>query len=55
MVRTRTSRTSRSGEPRRGAAGVSLLELIVVLMIIAGLKANDGVAYRYPFTIRFIK
>jgi uncharacterized protein len=27
----------------------------VVLVIIAGLKANDGHAYRYPFTIRFIK
>ena len=35
MVRTRTSRTSRPGGLRAAAAGVSLLELIVVLMIIA--------------------
>lgn len=27
----------------------------LILTIIAGVKANDGVAYRYPFTIRFIK
>ena len=27
----------------------------VVMVIIAGLKANDGVAYRYPFTLRLIK
>jgi uncharacterized Tic20 family protein len=39
--------------------GIVLLPAIgiasVVLVIIAGLKANDGIAYRYPFTIRFIK
>lgn len=29
--------------------------LHIIFMIIAGLKANDGVAYRYPGTIRFIK
>lgn len=27
----------------------------LVLTIIAGVKANEGVAYRYPLTIRFIK
>ena len=27
----------------------------LVLTIIAGIKANDGVAYRYPFTWRLIK
>ena len=27
----------------------------LVFSIIAGVKANDGVAYRYPLTIRFIK
>ena len=27
----------------------------VVLVIIAGLKANSGEAYRYPYTIRLIK
>lgn len=27
----------------------------LVLTIIAGVKANNGVAYRYPLTIRFIK
>ena len=28
---------------------------VLVLGIIAGLKANDGIAYRYPCTIRLIK
>ncbi len=27
----------------------------LILTIMAGVKANDGVAYRYPLTIRFIK
>lgn len=27
----------------------------IVLTIVAALKANDGVAYRYPFSIKFIK
>ena len=27
----------------------------LVLVIIAGIKANEGVAYRYPFSIRLIK
>tara|TARA_B100001093_G_scaffold55416_1_gene46985 strand:+ start:343 stop:669 length:327 start_codon:yes stop_codon:yes gene_type:complete len=28
---------------------------VLILGIIAGIKANDGVAFRYPFTIRLIK
>ena len=28
---------------------------VLVLGIVAGLKANDGIAYRYPCTIRLIK
>lgn len=28
--------------------------LNVVLVIIAGIKANEGVSYRYPFSFRFI-
>jgi uncharacterized Tic20 family protein len=27
----------------------------IVLMILAAIKANDGIAYRYPFTLRLIK
>lgn len=27
----------------------------LVLIIIAAIKANDGVAYRYPFTLRLVK
>lgn len=27
----------------------------LVLIVIASIKANDGVRYRYPLTIRFIK
>ena len=27
----------------------------LVLTIIAGIKANEGTAYRYPFTLRLIK
>ena len=27
----------------------------LVLTIIAGVKANEGVAYRYPFTLRLVK
>ena len=27
----------------------------LVFIIIAGMKANDGVAYRYPFAIRLVK
>ena len=39
--------------------GIPLLILLgiggLILMIIAAVKANDGVRYRYPLTIRFIK
>jgi uncharacterized Tic20 family protein len=38
--------------------GVFLLPLVLlagaIMAIIAGIKANEGVAYRYPFTIRII-
>lgn len=27
----------------------------LVFTIVAGIKANDGVSYRYPWTVRFIK
>ena len=27
----------------------------LVLIIMAAIKANDGIAYRYPFTVRLIK
>jgi len=27
----------------------------LVLVILAAVKANDGVAYRYPLTIRLVK
>jgi uncharacterized Tic20 family protein len=27
----------------------------LILCIMAGMKANEGVAYRYPFTLRLIK
>ncbi|MCW8876766.1 MAG: DUF4870 domain-containing protein [Kangiellaceae bacterium] len=33
--------------------GLAIFEIIVI--IIAGIKANDGVFYRYPFSIRFIQ
>ena len=39
--------------------GVILLPILgifwLVVTIIAGLKANEGVAYRYPLTLRLIK
>jgi len=39
--------------------GIALLPAVcifdVVFLLIAALKANDGVHYRYPLTIRFIK
>lgn len=34
--------------------GVLIIYQIVVI-IMASIKANDGVMYRYPYTIRFIK
>jgi uncharacterized Tic20 family protein len=33
---------------------VALYIIVVIFTIIAGVKANDGIAYRYPITIRFI-
>jgi uncharacterized Tic20 family protein len=27
----------------------------IILCIMAGMKANEGVAYRYPFALRLIK
>lgn len=39
--------------------GIILLPIVLLLniifTIIAGVKANEGVAYTYPITIRFIK
>lgn len=39
--------------------GIVLLPLVgiaaAILAIMAGIKANEGVAYRYPFTLRLIK
>ena len=39
--------------------GFALLGLVLigalVLVVIAGVKANDGVVYRYPFTWRPLK
>lgn len=37
--------------PIMGLIGLAAL----VLIIIASIKAHEGTAYRYPFTIRFIK
>ncbi|KAF1690381.1 DUF4870 domain-containing protein [Pseudoxanthomonas koreensis] len=35
--------------------GVLLAIAWLVLTIIGAMKANDGVAYRYPFTLRLVK
>jgi len=35
--------------------GIALFVVWLVLVIVAALKANDGVAYRYPFTLRLVK
>lgn len=39
--------------------GIPLLVVLgivwLVLMIMAAIKANEGVSYRYPLTLRFIK
>lgn len=35
--------------------GAILFVAWVVLTIIAAIKANEGVAYRYPFTLRLVK
>ncbi len=32
-----------------------LVVYVIVVLIIASIKSNDGVKYRYPYTIRFIK
>ena len=34
---------------------VALLIAVLVFVIIAAIKANEGVPYRYPFTLRLIK
>lgn len=34
--------------------GVALFIAWVVLTIVAAIKANEGVAYRYPFTLRLV-
>lgn len=34
---------------------IALWVMGVVMVVIAGLKANDGNYYRYPITIRFLK
>lgn len=36
-------------------AGLALLIAGVVLPILAGIKANEGIAYRYPYILRLIK
>lgn len=37
-------------------AVIPILILVdVILVVVASLKANDGIAYRYPLTIRFLK
>nr|WP_279633050.1 DUF4870 domain-containing protein [Lysobacter alkalisoli] len=35
--------------------GVAVFVAWLVLTIIAAIKANDGLAYRYPFTMRLVK
>ncbi len=35
--------------------GLALFVAWVVFTIIAAIKANEGVAYRYPFTLRLVK
>ena len=35
--------------------GLALFVAWVVLTVIAALKVNEGVAYRYPFTLRLVK
>lgn len=34
--------------------GAALFIAWIVLTIVAAIKANDGVAYRYPFTLRLV-
>ncbi len=40
--------------PLAWALGIALPIAHLVLVILAGLKASDGVRYRYPWTIRFL-
>ena len=35
--------------------GFTLMEMMVVLAIIAAVKASNGERYRYPLTLRLIK
>lgn len=35
--------------------GIILFVAWIVLTIIAAIKSNEGVAYRYPFTLRLVK
>jgi uncharacterized Tic20 family protein len=35
--------------------GVMLFMFWLVMAIVAGIKANEGVRYRYPFTLRLVK
>lgn len=32
-----------------------LIVYYLIVLIIASIKANDGIRYRYPYTIRFVK
>ena len=34
---------------------IGFVLIFVILVVIAAIKANDGEAYRYPLTLRFIK
>ena len=38
-----------------GPVGLVLAVAWLVFTVIAGLKANEGVAYRYPFALRLVK
>ncbi|MGB3138509.1 MAG: DUF4870 domain-containing protein [Nodosilinea sp.] len=38
-----------------GLASLALAAFWFVLSIMAAVKANEGVAYRYPFTLRLVK
>lgn len=37
------------------AGGVAVVIFGLVMIVIAALRANEGEAYRYPLTIRFVK
>jgi len=34
---------------------IVILLLDIILMVMAAIKASEGVYYRYPFTMRFIQ